>query len=224
MTGLAVTVEIPIAEYQALFEKVPGIAFFHLRDTMGGVFGSFRRTHLSRTQVRNARRFTFYRVSPEGNEGKKRKPGQTLEDIVGESLSKSEAALGLEVGGTIKPRKARFLAIPMGITRTSTGRIKKNARTPAKFAAGKRPKNLVVLPANAGQFPPNPNSRGLILFWRKGKGKKTRLVPAFRLVRQIKQRPQFKYMATWDSLKSDRDMRFRRGLDRATKEMARVRT
>ena len=221
---LDVSVKIPVKEYQDLFDQAPDVAFYHLRDTMGAVFGSFRRTHLSRTQVRNARRLTFYRISPLGNQGKKRKPGQDLSAIVGESLTSSKAALGLEVGGTIRPKKGKFLAIPMDTVRTKSGRARKGSHSPKRYARGKKPGSLVVLPENAGQFPPNPRADGLVLFHRRGSGKKRRLIPVFRLVREVRIKPRFKFMDTWDSLKADRVARFRKGLDRIVSDMAKGKT
>lgn len=108
----------------------------------------------------------------------------------------SEAAHGLEVGGTIAPSRSRWMAIPIrGARSRSTGRVLPGYATPAK-ARSKRGKRFV------SQKTANP---GVILLFelvkpkrgrgrpRKG-GKKrnpNRLVasgvPAFMLVRTIKQ-------------------------------------
>jgi hypothetical protein len=205
--------KIPTAEFKALFLLAPGVTFYHVRDTMGGIFGSHRRTFLKRTDVKLRRlgRAFRYKVKPKD---KKRKFYQDLGDITGEAYTTSTAALGLEKGGTIRPKRGRFLIIPLGEALTTTGRLKK------RWSPGRRPKSLVVLPDNFGVIGPRIRNRGLMLFWPKKVGKGRVLIPVFRLVRSVTIKKRLGFMRTWDQLSSDRDQRFSRAMDKIVSDIA----
>lgn len=236
-------IDINNPEVGRLFERAPAKMFFHVRDTVGAIMGSHRREFLARTDVKfknrgmrvnnvasratlssgsatswDVRRSFIYEVSPEGKtvpEGQK----PDLSKIAAGSATTSPAALGLEKGGTFRPTKGRYQALPIGITLDSLGRVKGKWTSPTRFAQGKTPKEIVAL-KKKGAAGKQPN---FVLWWRKktgrGKGRKEVLLPAFLLVPRVTRKPRLKYLETWRNLEADRSVRLAAMMDRAEKDM-----
>lgn len=236
---------------EKLFRRAPAVTFFHLRDALGSMYGSHRREWLARTRVRfhrggmraealNSRTETpsgfagertfFYRVWPRD----KRPPAGAkvdLSTIRAESFTRSDAALGQELGGERRPQRGRYLAIPIGVTLDSRGRPKSRWRTPAAYRRARAGNELLALEIRG---------RPLTLYQVKGgkkaaqtegalqlatpgagrpKGRSRILLPAYRLVRRVQNRPMLKYLSTWDELGRDRGRRIARAVDRILGEL-----
>jgi len=171
-TGFAVT--IGTGRLLSLFDRTPRLAFRHIRDAVGGMFGSHRREWLQRTQVEfsarggmraerlnsrqppaaagfNSARTFFYKVQPQA---KRVAPGvePRLQDITAETYTQSRVALGLEVGGTFRAKGSRFLAIPIGVTLDSLGRPKSRWATPGSYRKASANNELVSLKLR-GKYP-----------------------------------------------------------------------
>lgn len=235
---------VDASHVQRLFERFPAVTFFHVRDAIGGMFGSHRREWLARTTVKmnprgmrvdrlssrtggasgkTARRSFFYKVFPQS---KTLSAGGSLEDITGEAYTSSEVALGLEQGGTRRPTKGRMLAIPIGVTLDSAGRPKQRWRRPSAFRRASPNNELVALTLKRGKLPILYQVKGgkkaaatagaVSLARGKGKigGRKRILLPAYLLVRSVTNRPVLRFMATWDALAGDRAIRMKRAADR----------
>jgi len=240
-----VRIAVHSAPVQQLFERAPDTVFFHLRDALGGIFGSHRREWLAQKQVEfgqrgglqagrltsstsepagfaGSRKF-FYRVLPAS---KKRPEGGTLDDITGDAYTRSEIALGLEKGGPASASSTRYLALPIGVTLDSTGRPKSRWVTPSHYRKARATNDLVAFPARRG---------GPLILWQKKRGKaaarktgaisrageqKTVYLPAYVLVRRVVRKARLKFYDTWDSMAADRDRRYKRAMDQMMRELS----
>jgi hypothetical protein len=224
-----------VPEVAGMFARSPAVAYRYLRDAVGGAMGSHRREWLSSARVAfkpggmragqitsraseaagfDAKRTMFYRVSPEA---KTVQEGQqvSVDSISAESFTTSRAAAGLQTGGSFVAKGGKRSAIPIGITRDSGGRVKARWFTPKAFQRGKRKKDVIALPTKSG--------KGVILFWRqysgRGKGRTSRLLPAFNLVPGVRRQARLQYYETWDRLKANRDQRFGTALEKIEKDL-----
>ena len=240
-----------LAEIERLFRKAPDAVFRHVRDYFGQIFGSHRREWLRQTQVdirggKQGIRATpvsdqptvpgwqergfFYRVVPRS---KTRAKGQTLEAIRGETYTGSSAAELQEFGGSTRPKRSRYLALPTGVTLRSDGRPVPVWRTPRKFLAAKSGNELVSLDVGSGPMlyqvvrasAKRAAKDGAIQRASDGRRKRSErriLLPAYRLVRAVHHRPLLRYYAVWDSLAGDRSARLSRTMDAILREVARA--
>lgn len=197
------------------------------------------RKQFSRSRV--GRRTVFYRIYPRQTKNKdgsfkrfssKSGDAPSLSQISGEAFTTSQVALGLEQGGVRKPKKGRALAIPIGVTLDSVGRPKSRWRTPSKYLKASPKNKLLLLALDKGKPP--------LLYQVRGSGKKALstagavsqaadkgriggrrrvLLPAYRLVPQVRTRPVLRFMATWDELEPDRRRRWGRAMDRIMQEV-----
>lgn len=231
------------------FRQAPVSVFFHVRDTLGAIFGSHRREWLQRTQVQFQRggfkalplrsgeatapgfrsRFFFYQVEP----ATKRWPADNvppLEKIQAFAYSGSDVALAHEFGATITPKKGRNLAIPIGVSLNKNGQPIARWRTPAKYRKAKAGNTLVALDLGHGptlyqvQKATAAQSRKVGAISRLSNARLKRkdrrvLLPAYQLVRKVTVRPRLKFYATWDDLASDRARRWSGAMDRIMAEI-----
>lgn len=208
-----------------LMDRSPRVVFFHLRDTLGSIFGSHRREWLKRNELtfrkkRTANKLFFYRMQPRDKE-KMPPPGVpvSLDRIKGEAYTRSKMALAHELGGTIVPTSGRMLAVPLAGTMTAGGNLRKGMRDPAEFRATFPDRDLVALSSGGGRVVLYEAKKGAAAARREGAvsrvsdgGKKARdrevLVPMFALVKSVRLRARLKFMSTWDELQADRHRRF----------------
>lgn len=199
-----------------LFNKAPRATFFHLRDTLGSVFGSQRREWLKRNELtfkkkRTANKLFFYRMRP-ADRDKMPAPGATvsLDKISGETFTRSKMALAHELGGTIRPTSGRFLSIPIGGALTPGGSVRRGMRDPREFRATFPNRNLVSLARDG---------KPVLYEAKKGRGQTEKLVPMFALLRSVTLKQRLNFMSTWDSLQADRQRRFDEMLRRIVKDV-----
>jgi len=234
MAAPAASLEIPWPALRAGFLAFPDVAFFHAAGAMYGTFKSHREAFLQQSDIdlqndvgqgfvvrkvsgraasfrtnKGARSF-FYVVQPRSW---KRKKGQTLDDIMGESFTASKAAKGLEEGGPVRPR-GRFLALPIGQALRSDGQVKSKWNTPRRFLRG--PKKETRTSPQHGK----PQNR--IIWWNKPSSRSRRSrrhwVPVFLLVPRVVLPADLQYLNTWDRLSSDRRRRFRKTLQNIARD------
>lgn len=221
----------------SLFERSPRVVFFHLRDTLGSMFGSHRREWLKRNELtfkkkRTANRLFFYKMQPRDKE-KMPPPGVpvSLDRIKGEAYTRSKMALAHELGGTITPTSGRMLAIPLGGTMTAGGNIRKGMRDPREFRAAFPDRNLVGLSSGSGRIVLYEAKKGAAASRKEGAlmrssegGKKARdrevLVPMFALVKSVRLKARLNFMATWDELQGDRQRRFELMMSNIVKDIS----
>lgn len=161
------------------------------------------------------RKKIFFVVTPEKGEAVK-----SLEKIGADVFSVSEAWENLEHGGTERAKGGGKLAIPIGITLKSDGKVKSQWDSPERFTrANKRGKSKVLVAIK------KPGNKSTILYWRKSKGagknKYYVYLPAFMLVQETTQREILNFYETWDSEKSNRQKIAEQLLDRMLKEISR---
>jgi len=82
-----------------------------------------------------------------------------------------------EKGGNERPTRSRYIAVPMEVKRTKSGRISK-ARRPRNL------KNSFVAKSTGGKN---------IIFQRKGKGKRETVTPMYSLNKQVRIRPRLNF-------------------------------
>jgi hypothetical protein len=247
--------QVDASRVERTFARYPRLTWFHLRDTIGGIMGSHRREWLQRTRVdfstRNGmragnltsraagsagfarQRTFFYRIEPQS-----RRPGPraTLDEIRAETFTESRVALGLEQGGTFRPKRSRWIAIPIGVTLDSLGRPKSRWHTPQSYLrASARNKlislrlgtrNPIVYQVKGGGSRAAARQSGAITALRDrptGNRRRARriLLPAYQLVRSVTRKPLLRYLETWEELASDRDRRFARMFDRIQEDVDR---
>lgn len=242
----------------SLFERTPRLVYRHVRDAVGGSMGSHRREFLAGTRVefserqgmyaRNLdsrpasggttfsdRRSFFYKVFPESKTLAKGAQVD-LEDIYGEAYTRSPVAQGLELGGVFRGKSGKgLLAIPIGITRDSLGRVKSRWATPTLYKKASGNNRLVAIrfkrwprlyqvkaggsrkaAAAPGAFTP--------ISARPTGNRRTAsriLIPAYQLVPLVRRRKLLGFLDTWDSLESDRTRRFKRALANVVEDIDR---
>lgn len=205
-----VEMQVSAGRIQNLFVRAPGTAFFYFRDVVGSMFGSHRREWIARNQVafkqkRTINKLFFYRVYPRKN--LKPVPGApvSLDQIKGETYTRSKMALAHERGGTITPTRGKALAIPIGGSLLPSGKVRKEWRTPAKFRAAFPSRELIAL-GSAGKRVLYEARRTKGGRRRKREGR-DKLTPAFVLVPSVTLKPRLNFFKTWDQLSSDRGRR-----------------
>lgn len=249
------TLEVDDQKLARLFRRVPGVTAFHLRDTIGAIMGSHRREFLADTAVqvtdagkgfrvakmqseavnapnrqasrKNAFSSFFYTVRPAKVNKDDKNP--QIQNISAEAFTTSKIAYIHEVGGTVRPRSRRMLAIPVGMTLRSDGKPIPRWRTPAKYRASKAGNDLVVF--KRGKKPllwavlkgtgKNARTSGAVMQVGEGQKKKSDrriLAPAYRLVPSVKMQPRLRFITTWERLAPDRTRRIARMFDRIVEE------
>lgn len=145
----------------------------------------------------------FWRTHP-ANE----KAGR-LDDILVEFYTGSPVAKAMEFGATVRPKRGRALAIPVGYALSAKGRIKRNFRTPDKARA--RGFRFVYIPRRGNRGPylavdkNNPKGKA------PGKRGKKRGAPELRVVfvltPSVRIRKRLGFYAGWDRFEPERNKR-----------------
>lgn len=230
------SVDLNTRKLGLLFERVPRLTFFHMRDTLGAIYGSHRREWLQRTQAKFRPRGIKADNLRSGNADARPRHGGTfvynvepaakappagtdvnLEQISAESFSTSKIALGLEQGGTHTARRGRLLALPIGVTLDSAGRPKSRWVTPGAYKRSGARNRLVAIKfrgrapvlyqVKGGRSKKAAETPGAFGRTVKGESKPQILLPAYVLVPRVRRRALLRYGATWEELESDRDRR-----------------
>jgi len=147
--------------------------------------------------------------------------GATAKDPREGAAVRIETSLG---GGTNRPKRRRFLLIPMGDLLTPTGRVRRKGGKPVMVAdlpdtrvvrlrSGKRIVVQRIASGTVGQHErAAARARGAPLSRKKKDlGERERVVGV--LVRQAKQFAGLDFFGSWNALKSRREQRFDRILD-----------
>jgi hypothetical protein len=241
-------------EIAKLFDRAPRRVFFHARDVMGRIFGAHRREWIAQTQIRfgkgrGAMKATpvqnadgtnplragknwvdnlfFYTVRPKS----KSPDDPDLEAIEGEAYTTSPVALLHEIGGTVRPRTKRMLAIPIGMTLRADGKPVPRWRTPKRYREA-APRNELIA-ADMGRGPllyavlrttkRNVARQGAsqrVSDRSKRTSERRVLVPAYRLVRSVQVTAKLKFIETWDKEAGGRARRLGEAMDRILKDVA----
>jgi hypothetical protein len=231
--------EIKSAKLEKLFRQAPEKLGPIIRDQVFRIVAGYRKRWLQRTEVEfsgsERRNFPllgkvpsaitsgprggdakkiFFVVTPERGAAIKR-----LEDIGAEVFSISDAWEHLEHGGTARGKGGKKLAIPIGITIKSDGKVKSQWDSPERFTrANKRGKSKTLVAIK------KPGNKATILYWQKprgaGKNKHFVYLPAFMLVDQVTQDRILHFYRTWDSEASNRTKIFNSLLEKAVQEIA----
>jgi hypothetical protein len=239
------TLELRPGVLRKLYRQGAAVTAHHLRDTLGAIMGSHRRQFLADTQIkldqraqgmkvynvqsaaagapnrqqssRNAYNKFFYTVRPK-TVSKRSKNPPTLDKINAEAFTTSPVALMHERGGIIRPRRRKMMAIPMGMTIRSDGRVVPRWSTPAKYKASKSGNQLValrrqgkpILYAVLKATAKAASRQGAVQRTSDATKKKRQrrvLVPAYTLVPQVKLLPKLAFVGSWDRLATDRKRR-----------------
>lgn len=227
MTSTTTTIEAgPVSirhnlpELEALFTRAPSVAAYYVRDLIGRWFGSHHRTWrkgLKPWQKRlQARGAYLYRVLPtvsraQGTTAKAFAAGmlgQSLEAIVGRGVIRSAVVYLHETGGTVRPTRGQYLAVPVGRFRKLPAPVRRqlNLESPADWNQ-----------ANPGNplFP--LTRRGAPVLVRKT-GKQTargkdQLETVFLLKRSVTVPASLGVLRTWNAQEFDRAVRQKQATD-----------
>lgn len=225
-----VAVAIDDTEVSRLFKALPRETFVGMRDYVGQIAGSFRRTWLEYAlgalkgpRKEGLLRTVKYRITPP--QGEVPEP-INLSAITASFETKSAILLGLEKGGTYGPKNgSRYLAIPVpGGPAVDKNGIKKPAYASPKFArmwggvkntdwgiAGKENSS-----AKAATFfvfiSKKTGKKFLSQLFSKGASSKKKywFALAWRLETQVTVKPVLRFLATWQEMASDRAVRLER--------------
>lgn len=208
-------------KYQHLvkaFERAPADMAPIVRDQVFRIVAGYRKRFIQRTEVDFKggphRNFplvdkppTDLSSGPKGGNAKRIwfvvQPGKNvavteLEEIEADVFSVSAAWERLEEGGTFRATGGGKLALPIGITLKSDGRVKSQWNTPERFKRANKSGKAKVLVAIQ-----NRKNGSTILYWQKpvGRGKNRRYayLPAFLLVDKVTQPEVLNFYDTWDS-------------------------
>lgn len=240
----------------SLFERTPRLVYRHVRDAVGGAMGAHRRSFLSNTKVEfgdrqglyarkldsrpntaqatfGERRAFFYKVFPDRKTIPKGS-AVTLDDIRGEAYTGSKVALGLEVGGVFRGKSGKgLIAIPIGITRDSSGRVKGTWATPKLFRQASANNQLVAIryrrwprlyqvrKGGSRKVAAAPGAFTPISARPQGRQRSASriLIPAYQLVPLVRRRKLLGFLDSWDRLEGDRTRRFRAALDNVVRDI-----
>lgn len=209
---------IQAATLEKVFKRAPKIVGPIIRDQVFRIVAGFRKRWLQAEDVdfRGAAKRNFPLLGksptsfPSGADGGTAKriffvttppkgaPIKKLGQIGADIFSVSKVWKKLEEGGTEKPKSGSKLALPIGVTLDSRGRVKSRWNTPERFTREKKRGARNVLVAIF-----NPTSGNTILYWQQphgaGKNKRYSYRPAFLLVDQVDQRELLHFYETWTS-------------------------
>jgi hypothetical protein len=125
-------------------------------------------------------------------------PGASDEEWAGSVYTRAPYARLQEFGGTVTPKRAKYLTIPLDAAKTrAAGQVRGYARS--------WPGITFVRRLDDGR---------LCVFVRKGQGKRAREIPIFLLVRSVTVPPRLGFREAWDADAPARD----RVLDRSVRE------
>lgn len=221
-----VSVSIDDQEVANLFAAAPRRTFLGMRDYVGQISGSFRRTWLEQAKgtikgprAENLLRTFKYKLTPAQGEVPD-KPD--LSQISARYETNSQILLGLEKGGTYGPRAgSRYLAIPLkgGPAFNSLGVKKKEYASP--LVARNAGLSATVTDPETGQSRTSAKARTFFTFmskqgklylaqlFSKGAGKNRRywFELVWHLQTSITVKPRLNFVATWNAMAPDRSRR-----------------
>lgn len=223
-----------------LYRRFPREVAIQLRDVFGQWGGKHRKEvsrRLSGKKLRNlviksrANRNPsfFYQVEPrqvgrQAGQGFAFSEGHRLDEVSLRIFSTSEVTALHETGGTVRPAKGSFMAIPI---RSRGGQVVTAESGGFAFSAGVRRKGV------RGRVRPTPSDlraqgaeifrRGNLLYVRSRTktGRLGRARPAFFLVRTVTIKPRLGIIRAWNALAGDRQRRLKRGMERAVQQAGR---
>lgn len=114
-----------------------------------------------------------------------------------------------ETGGTVKPRRGKYLTVPMRGALTNAGVVRKAAR-PVRGSSGWETAGLVPGAADRRTFILD-RGRGPRIYVRGSDG---RLLPLWTLKKQVRIEGRLGFMDAWDNLEERRRRQFRQFLGR----------
>lgn len=225
----ALIVSEDLSLLDGLFAQAPAVTAFHARVMVGRWFARHRREWVQQlpTRLRKmARRgaYLFY-VDPDPkavNDLQIRRAIEAdpdLDRVGGKGVVRSDAALLLERGGTVRPRGSRFLAVPTGKYRRMSGDRRRaligdnptdyNQSNPENplFALGRRRRG----------------SRVVVLGRRTGRqlaSGRPQVEAAYLLVPQVNVPAQLGVVKSWDALSGYRGQTLQEATQRIVVEMA----
>lgn len=231
-----VSVVVDDQEVANMFAAAPKRTFIGMRDYVGQVSGSFRRTWLeqAKANLKGPRseqllRTFKYRITPSQGQVPD-KPD--LSEISARYETTSPILLGLEKGGTYGPRAgSRYLAIPLkgGPAFNSLGVKKKEYASPkAARASGVSSSFVGPTPGELGSvakaktfftFMSKQGKLYLAQLFSKGSGKNRKywFELVWHLQKSVTVKPKLRFIATWNAMAPDRS---RRLIDTKNKIMA----
>lgn len=224
-----VSVVVDDQEVANMFAAAPKRTFIGMRDYVGQVSGSFRRTWLevAKAQVKGPRsdallRTFKYKITPSQGQVPD-KPD--LSEISAKYETTSPILLGLEKGGTYGPKLgSRYLAIPLkgGPAFNSLGVKKKEYASPKVARASGGASTAFGTNAKAKTFFTFKSAAGklfLAQLFSKGAGKNRKywFQLVWHLQKSITVLPRLRFLATWEAMAPDRS---RRLIDTKAKIMA----